>query len=414
VQQAVDLSRAAVAAPVSVQAESIAATIPGAAIGRALSFTIEDGSLVPVLDGEVLHRAIHKELKPIEIKGRDATFKIRKGKPKVVPSKIGHGVSDEELASAVGAVLTKTPAERKVTVSVGVREPKITTEQASALGIRERLSTFTQGYPYAAYRSQNIGQASERINGTLLLPGEVFSLNDTIKERTEKNGYTEGFVIGEGGVFAEALGGGVSTSATTTWTAAFYAGLERVQNVAHSIYISRYKAGLEATVAWGIFDLKFRNDSPNGVFITSSTTPTSITVSMWGTKQYDDVKAEFGERTNIVPFTKIYDKSEDCLGQNGVDGFTITVDRVFYVAGKEVRREPITTRYKPAPDVTCGKKPHKKPAKNPADTAVPDAGAPTAPPSATPSGPAPSDTPSAFSNDVPSPSPSPTKKPKGQ
>jgi hypothetical protein len=126
------------------------------------------------------------------------------------------------------------------------------------------------------------------------------------------------------------------------------------------------------------------------------------------------VKAEFGERTNIVPFTKIYDKSEDCLGQNGVDGFTITVDRVFYVAGKEVRREPITTRYKPAPDVTCGKKPHKKPAKNPADTAVPDAGAPTAPPSATPSGPAPSDTPSAFSNDVPSPSPSPTKKPKGQ
>ena len=59
------------------------------------------------------------------------------------------------------------------------------------------------------------------------------------------------------GVFDEALGGGVSASATTACTAAFYAGMERVQTIAHSIYISRYTAGLEATVAWGIFDMKF-------------------------------------------------------------------------------------------------------------------------------------------------------------
>ncbi len=84
-------------------------------------------------------------------------------------------------------------------------------------------------------------------------------------------------------------------------------------------------------------------------------------MSLWGTKEYDEITAEFGERTNIVPFEKIYDESEDCLGQNGVDGFTITVDRVFYKDGEEVEREPITTRYKPAPDVTCGPKPDKKP-----------------------------------------------------
>jgi len=106
--------------------------------------------------------------------------------------------------------------------------------------------------------------------------------------------------------------------------------------------------------------MKFRNDTPNAVFITSSTTPTSMTVSLWGTKEYDEIRAEFGKRTNIVPFKKIYDESETCLGQNGVDGFTITVDRVFYKGGEEVKREPITTRYKPAPDVTCGPKPDKK------------------------------------------------------
>jgi vancomycin resistance protein YoaR len=359
VDEAVTLVEEATAGPVSVTAGAVQATIPAKAVGRALSFTTEGGALVPKLDGAVLHEAIAEELAPIEVEGRDATFRIKNGKPKVVKSKVGSGVSDDELAAAVSAVLAKPVAERSVTVSVGTREPALTTEDAKALGVTERLSTFTQNFPYAPYRVQNIGQAAERINGTLLLPGETFSLNDTILERTKENGYTEGFVVGEGGVFAEALGGGVSASATTTWTAAFFAGMERVQTIAHSIYISRYQPGLEATVAWGIFDMKFRNDTPNAVFITSSITNGSMTVSFWGTKEYDAIEAEFGKRTNVVPFTKVYDDSKDCLGQSGVDGFTITVDRVFYKDGVEVKREPITTRYKPAPEVICGKEPAK-------------------------------------------------------
>lgn len=350
----------ATSAPVTVTAGTVTAVIPPRAVGRALGFDTVNGQLVPTLDGAVLHRSIAEELSPIEVEGRDATFRIKNGKPRVVKSKVGTGVSDDELAAAVQGVLALPAAERSVTVPVGTRQPALTTEQAKALGVKERLSSFTQSYPYAAYRSQNLGEAAKRINGTLLLPGETFSLNDTIKERTRENGYTEGYVVGVGGVFDEALGGGVSASATTAWTAAFYAGMERVQTIAHSIYISRYTAGLEATVAWGIFDMKFRNDTPNAVFITSSTTPTSMTVSLWGTKEYDEIRAEFGKRTNIVPFKKIYDESETCLGQNGVDGFTITVDRVFYKGGEEVKREPITTRYKPAPDVTCGPKPDKK------------------------------------------------------
>jgi len=355
--EAVALAESAAGSPVTVTAGSVTAQIPGRAVGRALSFVAADGAFVPQLDGAVLHEAIADELAPIEVKGRDATFRIKNGTPRVVKSKVGQGVSDDELAAAVAEVIALPAAERRVTVPVGVREPELTTEEAKSLGVKERLSSFTQQYPYAAYRSQNIGQAAERINGTLLMPGETFSLNDTILERTEENGYTEGFVVGEGGVFQEALGGGVSASATTTWTAAFFAGMERVQTIAHSIYISRYQPGLEATVAWGIFDMKFRNDTPNAVFITAGTTPTSMTVSFWGTKEYDEIDAEFGPRRDIVPFEKIYDDSPECQGQDGVDGFTITVDRVFHKDGVEVKREPITTRYKPAPDVTCGKDP---------------------------------------------------------
>jgi vancomycin resistance protein YoaR len=361
VDEARSLARTAVSAPVQVDAAGTVATIPPAAIAQALNFTAEGDRFAPVLDGAVLHEAIAKQLTDVETKGRNATFTIVKGKPVVVPSVVGNGVSDDELSAKVLTVIGNPEPDRSVSVTMGVREPELTTEQAQALGVTERISTFTQKFPYAAYRVQNIGQAAKYINGTLLLPGETFSLNDTIKERTEKNGYTVGFLIGPGGVFAEDLGGGVSASATTTWTGAFYAGMEPKHVQAHSIYISRYQAGLEATVGWGLFDMSFTNTSPYGVFITTKMTNTSMTVNFWSTKVYDEIKAEFGPRTNIKPFTTIYDKSEKCLGQEGSEGFDIDVDRVFYKDGVEVKRETISTAYRPAPKVVCGKKPKPLP-----------------------------------------------------
>ncbi len=359
-QAAVELADTATSAPITVVADTVRATLSGDDIGRALSFSVQGDQFVPSLNGAKLHRAIQDDLAAIETAGRDATFKIKGGTPRVVSSKVGRGVEDDELAAAVASVMGNPASDRTVTVSVGVRDPKVTTAQAVGLGIREKLSSFTQDYPYAAYRSQNIGQAAQRINGTLLMPGETFSLNDTILERTVENGYTEGYVVGVGGVFQTDMGGGVSTSATATWTAAFFAGMERIQTVAHSIWISRYQAGLEATVAWGIFDLKFRNPYSNAVYIQAKTTPTSITVAFWGTPEYDRIEAESGPKTNIVEYKKVYNESEECREQGGIDGFNIVVDRVFYKDGVEVKREPISTQYKAAPQVICDKKPKKK------------------------------------------------------
>ena len=358
-QRARALAKNAIAEPVTVRAGGVTATIPASAIVKALSFTREGGELVPVLDGAVLHESIADQLAEVETPGRDATFKITKGVPIVVPSLVGRGIEDGELATAVAGVLGETGDARDVTVSFGVREPELTTEEAQQLGVTEKLSTFTQNFPYAAYRVQNIGQAAEYINGTLLMPGEVFSMNETIKERTPENGYTRGFVIGPGGIFEEQQGGGVSASATAMWTAAFFAGMEQVSTRAHSIYISRYQPGLEATVAWGLFDMQFRNNTPNAVFITTKMSNTSLKVTFWGTRVYDEIKAEFGPKTNIRPYSVIEKKrkvKDGCLEQSGVDGFNIDVDRVFYNDGTEVKRETFTTSYRPAPQVKCGVK----------------------------------------------------------
>ena len=155
---------------------------------------------------------------------------------------------------------TRSPSRRasaRRPSSATVAEPEFTTKDARALKIKEQVSTFTTYYPYADYRNINIGRAAELVNGTVLKPGETFSLNDMVGERTAENGFTEGFIISDG-IFKEDLGGGVSQMATTTFNAMFFAGLEDVEHKPHSFYIDRYPVGREATVAWGAVDLRFQ------------------------------------------------------------------------------------------------------------------------------------------------------------
>lgn len=344
---------AAVAGPVTLTAEGIAAQVAPDELAAALFFEAEGGTLVPKVRGEQIHQAVRSAWTTIESPGKDATFVIRDNRPVVVPAKPGVGVSDTDLAAAVEGVLTKTGAQRAATVEVSTRQPELSTEEAKNLGIIERLSRHTEVFPYARYREINIGRAAQYLDGTVLLPGEVYSMNDTVKERTEENGYTVGYIVGNGGRLQEAQGGGVSTVATATWVAAFYAGLERVEQRAHTIWIPRYTAGLEATVAWGFLDLKVRNNTGNGVLITAKTTPTSITVSFWGTKKYSKIRAEFGDPYNLRAFDTITDGAAGCASNAGQNGFDIDVDRVFYRKGEEVRRETFTTNYIPAPRVIC-------------------------------------------------------------
>lgn len=358
-----EFARSAVSGPVTVLVGGVTAEIPAEVIGEALSFTQADSDYVASLDGALLYESVSDKLDAAK-EPRDARFKVRKnGKLRIVPSRAAGGITDEQLAEGVLSVLGRDGSEgneREVIVPEGERQPAFTTADAEALGIKDKLSSFTQQFDYAAYRVTNIGQAAEYVDGTILMPGDIFSMNDTINERTVENGYTEGTIIGPGGVFEEALGGGVSAATTAVWTAAFFAGMERVDTRAHSIYISRYQPGLEATVAWGIFDMKFRNSSPYPVLITTKMTNSSMTVDFWGTKVYDEIEAEFGPRTNNRKPETIWRKKKDgCTPQAGIPGFSINVDRVFYQDDEEVKRETIRTFYRAAPEVKCGKKPKK-------------------------------------------------------
>jgi vancomycin resistance protein YoaR len=354
----------ALSGPVRVSAGGATAVIRPATIAKALTFAPKDATLVPVLDGAVLRAALAPQLRSIEKPGRDASFVIRGDKPVVVPSVTGFGVAPAALATAVTGALTATGDGRTVTVPLGTIEPALTTDQAKALGITEKLASFRQWFPPAEYRRVNVGTAAKYMNGTVLKPGDIYSMNNTIKERTPENGYVNGIRI-QNGRFVEDVGGGVSIITTATWSAAFYAGLERIEQRAHSLWISRYQPGLEATVSWGELDLRFRNDTGHGVLITAVRDDGGVRITMWGTKVYDDVKAVFGPKRDVTPFKSVIDSGDGCLPSNGSDGFTIDVYREFFKGGAMVKKEKFTTVYEPTIDVTCGPQPTPSPSASP-------------------------------------------------
>jgi len=356
---ATEVATPATASDLTLVVDGTPVTVTPAAIAAALTFAPDaSGSLAPRLDGAGLRTAIGAPLAAVETPATDASFRIRSGTPTVVPSRSGREVLPATLSAAVLPALTRTGAGRTVTVPLEVSEPEVTTAVAQGLGVVERVATYTTYYPSDfPPRLTNIHRAADLMDNTLVLPGRVFSLNKTVGERTEARGFAAGFIINNGQLEVD-FGGGVSQLATTTFNAAYFAGLDLVELHAHSFYISRYPEGRDATVAWGFKDLRFRNDSPNGVFITTAYTNSSVTVTIYGTKRFR-IESVKGPRYDVKPFKVVDDprpagtEKGDCVATEGVPGFRVVVTRNFFQGGSQVRSDKLRTRYAPENEVRC-------------------------------------------------------------
>lgn len=356
-----EIGEPAVAAPVTIEVGDDDVELPVTAYAPALTVEPVDGAMAPVIDAEPLAEPLTDATTGIGEKAVDATVDIEDGKPVVVPGKEGVGLQPEEMAELLPPVLTKSGDERTVQIEAKVVQPAFTTEDAEKLGITEKISEFTTEYPHAEYRNVNQSRGAALIDGTILEPGETFSFNDTVGERTEANGFTTGSVI-NGGRFVDELGGGVSQVVTTTYNAAFFAGLDDVEHHPHAFYIDRYPEGREATVYFGSLDLRFRNNLKNGVLIKAfvqKSAPGGVgrtTVQMWGTKEFD-VEAGKSERRNTrAPKTR-YDDADDCVPQAPLVGFDVDIYRTLSQGGKVVKRETDTAVYQAADRIVCGEEP---------------------------------------------------------
>ncbi|MGL6278446.1 MAG: VanW family protein, partial [Gaiella sp.] len=336
-------------APRVVRYRGVSATLWPTRLGSLVRTEPVDGSLAVRLDPRGLEEALRPRLGRFEREARDAGFVPVGNRVRITPDRPGKALDGR----AIGASLVANDAARVHLARFRISQPAITTERARTRGIEQKISEFTTYHPCCATRVNNIHRGADIIDGTVILPGKRFDLNQVMGQRTEERGFLAAPQIFNGRL-EDAVGGGVSQIATTMYNAAFFGGMQIVTHQPHEFYISRYPMGREATVSWGGPELIWRNDWPAAVLVDMSYTDTSITVRLYSSKLGRKVTSVTGEpccytspQTITVSNASLPPGTTSTVQSAGPSGFTISYTRKVFRNGKLKRNERYTWRYKP-------------------------------------------------------------------
>ncbi|HXG77163.1 MAG TPA: VanW family protein, partial [Gaiellaceae bacterium] len=321
----------------------------------------------------------------------DARFAVAGESVSVVPARPGVELDAAATARALlRAATAPAPARRIARLALVPVAPERTTAEALAMGIEHRMSSYKTYNAGTADRITNLRLGVTLLDDTLVPPGGVFSLNETIGERTVERGFRPAPVI-IGTRYAEEVGGGTSQVATTVFNAAWEAGLEITERNPHSLYISRYQLGRDATVYWPSLDLKFRNDTTSWVLVKGFVEPDGIRVAIYGGERRR-VESSPGTMAVIgpVPVKRVKDptlpKGKTKVEEEGSPPRRTVVTRTVYGEdGTVLHDETWTTTYKGETRVVrVGTKPKPPPPREkpgpPSEGAAPTGADPVTPP----------------------------------
>jgi vancomycin resistance protein YoaR len=300
-------------------------------------------------DRKRLVRAVQPALAPWRQRARNARFVVSGDGVSISPSRPGLDVN----ATAVQeAAIDAAYGGRTLELSLKQTRADLTTAEAEALGIRERISTFTTEMgTSSANRIHNVHLMAEYIDGTIIRPGELFSFNEGVGPRTVERGFREGQMI-IGSLLLPSIGGGVCQTATTLFNNAFELGFPIVKRYNHSFYISHYPMGRDATVSWGGPDFVFRNDLKTAILIKTRYTHDTLTFSFYGTDPERRVELATGPQVNWRSPRTTYALdpyaprgSVRTVSGSNQSGFDVTVTRQVYEKGKLIRKDAVTSNY---------------------------------------------------------------------
>jgi vancomycin resistance protein YoaR len=244
------------------------------------------------------------------------------------------------------------------------------------MGIKEVVSSYTTDFGGEPNRLHNVAVVSALIDDKLIAPGATFSFNATTGERSAEKGLLEAPVI-INGELQTGLGGGTCQVSTTVYNAAYEAGLPIVERTNHSLYISHYPQGRDATVNYPDVDLKFQNDTGHWLLLRTFESTYSLTVRLYGTSPHRRVESDTAPlvTTGPVPVKRIPDPTM-LVGKEVTDATgspplsTSDTRRVYSADGKLLREGTFYSSYLGEPTVIrYGTKPKPKPKPKPAATA---------------------------------------------
>lgn len=218
---------------------------------------------------------------------QNAKIKMKNGVLTYTEAKQGVSIDVDTTVMAIKAALQEQEETKTVVVKaeVKVQEPKVTKELAARC--KDKLGTFTTSFNAGnVSRSKNVANAARLINGTVVYPGQTFSVHDTISPMTEENGYYAAPSYSNGQV-VDSIGGGVCQVSTTLYNAVLRAELEVVERSPHSMVVSYVKPSMDAAIAGDYKDFKFRNNTKVPLYIQGETYAGNIFFTIYGEETRD-------------------------------------------------------------------------------------------------------------------------------
>lgn len=223
--------------------------------------------------------------------------------------------------------------------------PAVTTNQIGTEAFPDLLSSFkTYYYESNVNRTTNLKLSASKINGTVLLPGEVFSYNQVVGKRTIEAGYKDAAIY-SGGKVVDGLGGGICQISSTLYDAVVLANLEIVERSNHGFVTSYLDAGWDATVVYGAIDFKFKNSRKYPIKIVASVSNGVAEFQIFGKKE--EVEYEVDIETKVIasiPFKVRYVNDSTLAAgktkvlQGGSNGCKVEAYKVLKQNGQEVSR----------------------------------------------------------------------------
>jgi vancomycin resistance protein YoaR len=323
-----------------------------AQLARVLQIRTRTHRFAVGFDPDALARVVRPRLGHWIVRAHNAQFAVVGDRVHVVPSRPGRDVDPAQLATAVTAA---AHGSHLAHIELGDSRPDLSTAKANALGVRQKLVSFTTEMGVSSSnRIHNVHLMADFIDGTVIQPGATFSFNDVVGPRTAERGFLEGQEI-IGSLVLPSIGGGVCQTATTLFNDAFELGLPILARTNHNLYLSHYPTGRDATVAWGGPDFRFQNDLKHGLLIKTSYTDATLTFTFYGTSEGRRVVSATGPKVrwtkpgmNYAVDPNAPRRSVKVVAGTGELGFDVTVDRTVYDrAGKKLRSDVFKSRYIP-------------------------------------------------------------------
>jgi vancomycin resistance protein YoaR len=254
-----------------------------------------DGSLGAQVDDGTLGAYLGESFAELHVDPVNAGFTLGAAGVEITPDAQGQTCCATDSFDRIRTALDGQAGS--AALDLEILTPARDLARAQQMGIIEPVASFTTNHAAGQPRVNNIHRIADIVRGAVIEPGQTFSLNDYVGQRTTGNGFVEAGVIYQG-VYEEDVGGGVSQFTTTLFNAAFFGGLEFEEYQSHSIYISRYPYGREATLSYPHPDLRITNNTPYGIMIWPTYGASSISVTLYSTKYIDAQQTGQSERAD--------------------------------------------------------------------------------------------------------------------